>query len=146
MARTIARPSVATATKSLRLAVLSKWRTGSSWRHLLDRLVRRRSAIPQLCDQRQNRALEDQRRHRTDLLENDASLTVDDEGFRDPVDAPVDRHPAIEIGSGTGVRVAHRIEPERRVVRLVLVIETVYRNEPLLLHPHQQRVLFATAD
>ena len=51
-------------------------------------------------DKGQDYRIEDLRRDRADLLEGDAPLGIDYEGFRNPVDSPVDRHPAIDVGAG----------------------------------------------
>jgi hypothetical protein len=69
-------------------------------------------------------------------------MRIDDKGLGNAVNAPVDPHPPVDIRAGPGVRVAHLIEPVRRIVRLVLVIEPVDRNRPLRFQSHQQWMLF----
>src|SRR5579863_3852501 len=107
---------------------------------------RNRLLTAQARDQWQDRPLKNFRRERADLLEGDATLAIDDVRLGNAVDAPIDRHASVTIGAGARVGIAHRVEPARGVVGLVLVVEPVDWNDPLRSQTHEQRMLFTAGD
>ena len=80
------------------------------------------------------------------MLEGDATVRADHEGFGHAVDAPIDRDAAIEVGAGARVGVAKCVEPTRGVLRMVLVIEAIDGRDGSRLHLHDQRMLNPTFD
>src|SRR3990170_6855937 len=77
------------------------------------------------------------------MLIGDAAVTVDHEGFGHTVDAPVNTDSAIDVRARPRIRIPQFVQPTLGIRRLVLVVESVDRNETLFLEFHQQRVFLA---
>src|SRR3546814_7184529 len=65
----------------------------------------------QFLDQRADLVPINLGRDRTHLLEHNPPLAVDDEGFGNAVDAPLDGDPAIEVGAGPRIGIAQIVQP-----------------------------------
>src|SRR6266480_1381922 len=83
---------------------------------------------------------------RADALVADHAALVDDVGLRHAVHTVVDADPAVEIEGREPVRVAKALQPAKRIVALVLVIEPVQRCRGALRELDQHRMLVAAGD
>src|SRR5882762_7446989 len=86
----------------------------------------------QLPRQRQDLLLEHFWRHRSDVLEADNPVLVNDVGFGHAVNAVVNAHATIGIHDRKCVWVAVPGQPFQCVVTAILVIQAVDRNHALL--------------
>src|SRR6266511_5479415 len=104
------------------------------------------SLLPKPPDQRKDRIFEGLRRERANVLVSDAAVLADNEGLRNAVDSPINADSAVAIGAGARVRVAQCVEPPRGVVGVVLVVETVNRNDTFGLKLHEHGMLLPARD
>src|SRR5688500_3118201 len=82
----------------------------------------------ELCQERQDLALEHLRGHRTDLLVADYAALIDHVGFGHAVDAVVDPHGAFHVVGRRLVRIAVALEPAQGIRTRVLVVQSVERH------------------
>jgi hypothetical protein len=82
--------------------------------------------------------------HGTDVLIDHGAGRVDQKTLRCSVHAPVDRHPAVTVGSDALVGIAELRQPRLRVLVLILPVDAEDRNARLLLDL-QQHLVFGAA-
>src|SRR5688572_1406891 len=76
----------------------------------------------------------------------DASVRTDDEGFGNAINAPVNADPPFEISAGARIGITQRVQPLGRVLRRVLVVDAVERNDALPADLQEKRVLEAAGN
>lgn len=72
------------------------------------------------------------------MLVSDVTVFVDNECFWHTVNAPVNSDSAIQVGSSSRVGVAESVEPGSRVVRFILIVMPMCRNDVLPAYLQQQ--------
>src|SRR3972149_11219323 len=77
------------------------------------------------------------------MLIGDAAVTVDHEGFGPTVDAPVNTDAAIDVRARSRIRIAQFVQPFLGILRLILVIDPMDRDDAVFLEFHEQRMLLA---
>ena len=77
------------------------------------------------------------------MLVGDAPVRVDDEGLRHAVDAPVDTDATVGVGAGARVGITELGKPGLGLPGLVLVVDSVNRNDVSTRELCEQRMLVA---
>ena len=65
------------------------------------------------------------------MFVSDVTVFIDNESFGYAIDTPVDADPSVQIRPCPGIGVAKRVEPSGRIIRFILVVKSMYRNDVL---------------
>src|SRR5258708_5441006 len=98
---------------------------------------------PEPAQYRFDRLLVDFGVERANRLVRNVARGIDDVGFGDTVDAPIDGDPTRNVGARPDIRVAVGIKPAFGIVRSILVVEPVDRNGLAGSQLHEEGMLLA---